>query len=304
VAINAKNQNYHYIVLILVMTLWGGGWPITKTLVASAPPFTINFFRFAIASIFFLPTLFLYKGTWKIRYSKTTLFWFLLLGVTGICGYGVFFVFGLKYTTAAQGSIIAGTNPAFISIFAHLFHGERLRTKWQYSGFVISFSGVLFVIGVQALINFNKNYLMGNLLIVCAMLCWGIYTNIGKKVMKSTNSLEATTGAVFFGMILFGISASFEDVWQFDRNTLTNQFWLGVLYLGGLATFLGFRFYFSAVRSIGATNSSIFINLVPIFGTLFSFLFLDETIYWTFLVGLFLIIVGIIIINYPAKNMD
>ncbi|MHA2172961.1 MAG: DMT family transporter, partial [Candidatus Kariarchaeaceae archaeon] len=255
-----------------------------------------------IASIFFIPTLNLAKGGYNYKYSKNQFLWFFILGMTGIFGYGIFFLYGLKHTTAAQGSIIAGVNPAFISIFAHILHGERLKEKWMYSGFIISFIGVLFVIGVQSLLKFNREHLIGNLLIVCAMVCWSVYSNIGKHVMKNHSALEATTGAVFFGTILFAFGSATEEFWNLGSDTLDFSFWIAILYLGAIVTFLGFRFYFSAVKNIGATNSSIFINLVPIFGTFFSFVFLEETIYWTFLIGLVLIVFGIILINFPYSQ--
>ncbi|MHA2404261.1 MAG: DMT family transporter [Candidatus Kariarchaeaceae archaeon] len=287
---------------MITMLLWGGSWPVTKVLVGSVPPLTVGFFRFLIASIFFIPTLNLAKGGYNYKYSKNQFLWFFILGMTGIFGYGIFFLYGLKHTTAAQGSIIAGVNPAFISIFAHILHGERLKEKWMYSGFIISFIGVLFVIGVQSLLKFNREHLIGNLLIVCAMVCWSVYSNIGKHVMKNHSALEATTGAVFFGTILFAFGSATEEFWNLGSDTLDFSFWIAILYLGAIVTFLGFRFYFSAVKNIGATNSSIFINLVPIFGTFFSFVFLEETIYWTFLIGLVLIVFGIILINFPYSQ--
>ena len=53
---------------------------------------------------------------------------------------------------------------------------------------------------------------------------------------------------------------------------------------------------------LGATKAGGFINLVPVFGTIFSYLLLQDIIYWTFGVGLFLVVFGIIIINFPIKK--
>ncbi len=297
-----KRKN-SYFMLVVTMILWGGSWPITHELVRVAPPFTIGFFRFFIASLLFLPALYMYNGNLKMGYSRDNFFWFFLLGLLGGFGYGIFFFIGLSHTTAAQGAIIAGVNPAFISIFAHIFHKERLAKKWMYTGFFISITGVFFVIGVQAFINYNREHLIGNLLIVCAMLCWGMYSNVGKHVMKKHSSLQATAGGALIGMILFGIAAITEKIWTLEILRNVKNFWLPVIYLASMATFLGFWLYFRAIKIIGATNSSIFINLVPIFGTFLSWLFLGETIYWTFIIGLILIITGITIINYPNEKI-
>ncbi|HJW01893.1 MAG TPA: DMT family transporter, partial [Azospira sp.] len=51
---------------------------------------------------------------------------------------------------------------------------------------------------------------------------------------------------------------------------------LGVAYVGILPSFLGYVFYNRAVAEVGANQASLFIHLMPVFGTLLSALFLGE----------------------------
>lgn len=287
-----------YILLVLTTFFWGSSWVLGKVLVEYAPPMTIGFFRFFLAFLFFAPALIYYSD---FKFKKKTIVHFFLLGFIGVFGYGILFLVGIKLTTAAQGAIIAGFNPIGISLFAHIFHKERLDQRWKYLGFVVSFTGVIFVIGIQPLINYQPDHIIGNLIILAAMGTWGIYSVYGKEVMKDVSSLEATSGAVFFGALLFGGGAVYERFWELEAIT-DWAFWAMVIALSFFVTFLGFLFYFMAIKNIGATNSSIFINLVPVFGTIFAFIFLEETIYWTFIVGLICIISGIFIINYDTDK--
>jgi drug/metabolite transporter (DMT)-like permease len=279
---------------------WGLSWPLAKYLVTFAPPFTVGFFRFLIACVFFAPILVnLYKAK---KFRKETVKLFLILGLTGIFGYGVFFLIGLQFTTAAEGSIIAGINPITISLFSHIFFQERLAKPWQYSGFLISLLGIVFVIGVKSILDFQIEHILGNMLILAAMGCWGIYTNVSKKgMMSGLSSFEVTAGSILFGMILFSIGAVTENYWL-DPTFASFSFWLPIFILGFFTTFVSFSFYFVSVNRIGPTRSGIFINLVPIFGILFSAFFLNETIHWTFFIGLLLIFLGIGLINYPTKK--
>lgn len=293
----------HYLLLLLAMVFWGGSWVSGKLVVAIAPPMTIGFFRFLIASLLFVPVFLASKRGAAWNFTKRDIGLFFLLGLTGVFGYGVFFLVGMRFTTAAQGTIIAGINPASISIWAHLVHKEKLAKRWRYSGFIISFLGIVFVIGVQALIEFRPDYLLGNGLIVCAMIIWGIYSMLGKTSMRTQSSIDATTGGVLFGTLLFGAGAVAEQFWA-QPALIDPYFWMNVLYMGFFVTFLGFLFYFLGIKHLGATKSSIFINFVPIFGTLFSVIILLETIYWTFLVGLGLVVAGVLIINFPEPSKD
>jgi drug/metabolite transporter (DMT)-like permease len=295
------NPRRYYILMIVAMFFWGGSWVSAKILVAIAPPLTIGFFRFLVAGILFallLPAIGI--KPWKLinRDNVKILF---LAGLTGVFGYGVLFLTGMRFTTAAQGSIIAGFNPASVSLFAHIIHGERLSRRWHYSGFALAFTGVVFVVGVQALIDFQLDHLVGNLIIVGAMLMWGLYSSIGKEAMKTLSAAEVTAGGVVFGCVLFGLGALTEEVWSLPA-LYEPVFWINVFYLGAFVTFVAFLFYFEAIKNIGATRTGGFINLVPVFGTALSVLILNEQIYWTFILGIALVIIGIITINLPDRN--
>lgn len=292
----------YYAMLIITMAFWGGSWVSAKLTVAIAPPMTIGFFRFFIASIFFLLLLIITEPQSRKFLRRESRKLLLLAGITGIFGYGVLFLIGLKFTTAAQGSIIAGFNPATVSLVALTIHKERLSRKWQYSGFIIAFVGVVFVIGVQALIDFHLEYLIGNLTILCATFTWGIYSTVGKEAMKTMTPLEVSTGGAIVGSILFGIGALYEQVWSLPAM-IDPFFWMNTFYLGVFVTVVGFLFYFIAIREIGATRAGGFINLVPVFGTLLSAIIMpQDPIYWTFGVGLILVVFGITIINFPIND--
>ena len=294
----------YYAMLIMAMAFWGGSWVSAKFTVSLAPPMTIGFFRFFIASILFLILLLVTEPQSRRFFRRENLKLLFLVGLTGIFGYGVLFLTGMQFTTAAQGSIIAGFNPATVSIFALLIHKEHLQKKWQYAGFGFAFAGIIFVVGIQAILDFQIDYLIGNLIILGAMVTWGIYSSVGKEAMKTMTPLEMNTGGALIGSILFGIGALNEQVWTLPAM-VNPFFWMNAIYLGAFVTVIGFLFYFMGIKKLGATRAGGFINLVPVFGTFFSALFMPEDpIYWTFGVGLVLVVCGISIINFPVKETE
>ena len=300
----SANPYRYYAMLVITMAFWGGSWVSAKIIVSLAPgmTMTVGFLRFFTASVFFV-ILLLFVGPRPIRIFKKENFRLLFfVGLTGIFGYGVLFLTGMNFTTAAQGSIIAGINPATVSLVAHVVHHERLAKKWQYSGFALAFIGVVFVVGVQALIEFNMQHLIGNLFILGAMLTWGFYSSVGKEAMKSLTPLEVNTGGAIIGSLLFGLGAINEQFWIHPAR-LEPGFWANIIYLGIFVTVVGFLFYFMSIKELGVTRAGGFINLVPVFGVLFSALVMPEdAIYWTFGVGLVLIVIGIMLVNFPVKQ--
>jgi drug/metabolite transporter (DMT)-like permease len=271
--------------------------------VGQATPFQVGFFRFLLASSIYLIILLVTEKK-KIfhKYSLGDFGKFFLLGALGVFGYGVIFLIAMQFTTASQGSVIAGINPSLLAIFAFFFFKEQLTPKWRYFGLLFSFFGAFLIIGVQAFIKFDVQNLIGNLLVVVAMFFWVSYSLYGKKVMQKFTSLELTTWSSLFGMVLFGLGAVFENQWALVP-TLPIDFWIGILVLGLGTTVIGFFGYFYAIKHIGAVRSGVFINLVPVFGTLSSIILIpDDPIPWTLWIGLVLISLGIFFINYPRRT--
>jgi drug/metabolite transporter (DMT)-like permease len=296
-----ERSGKYYVLLIIGTFTWGASWVAAKILVEIAPPFTIGFFRFLIGSILFLSLLAAMGTSPMSLFTRQRIKWLFLLGLTGIFGYGVCFLVGMRFTTAAQGSIIAGFNPVTISIFAHIIHHEQLDRKWKYLGFGVSFLGIVFVVGVQSIIEFKLEYLLGNLIILGAMCIWGLYSSIAKESMKTMTPLEANAGGAVIGTLLFGIGAIGEQAWTLPVYTNV-MFWWNIFFLGAFTTFVGFLFFFIGIDKLGATRAGGFINFVPVFGTVLSVLVLAETIYWTFIIGLILVIAGVSLINFPARG--
>ncbi|MHA1481544.1 MAG: DMT family transporter, partial [Candidatus Thorarchaeota archaeon] len=140
-------------------------------------------------------------------------------------------------------------------------------------------------------------------IILGAMCMWGFYSSIGKEAMKTMTPLEMNAGSVVFGAIFFGVFALSEQPWNLPVIS-DFVFLFNVLFLAVGVTVVGFYLYFAGIDKLGATKAGGFVNFVPVFGTILSMLILSETIYWTFLVGLLLVITGVSIINLPNKNSN
>ena len=294
----------YYGLLVIAMFFWGLSWPLAQIMVGQATQFQIGFFRFLIASFVYLIIL-CSTNFKKIRtYTRKSIIDFTILGLLGIFGYGSLFLTAMKFTTSSQGAVIAGIQPALLAISSYFIFGEKLSPKWRYLGIILSFSGVMVIIGVQPFINFNLDHLIGNIIVFIAFLFWCGYTLYGKKVMKKHSSLEITTWSSFTGMLMFGIAAVIENKWSLMASVSLN-FWIYILLLGLFTTVISFFLYFYVINKIGAVRSGVFINLVPVFGTLLSIIILHQENASTLWIGLILISLGILMLNFPkdfSKN--
>ncbi len=290
----------YYALLTITMAIWGGGWVAKKILVSVVTPFIAGFLRFTIAGILLAILLLVKREVPQkpVNWSLARLI--LVIGALGIFVYATFEFVGVGLATAVQGSIIDGFCPTSIALFAILMHGERFSNRWKYLGFPVSFLGVLFVVGIQALVDFRPEYFLGDLVLLAGAFLWGFYSSLVKRGVKFTSPFKLTTGAVLVGATLFGISSFLEGSFS-TMTALDSTVWFCALYLGAGSTFVGFVIYYSGIKSLGATRAGIFLNLVPVFGTVFSVLVLGEQVYITFILGLVLVVLGVVMISLPEK---
>jgi drug/metabolite transporter (DMT)-like permease len=296
---NAK----YYAALVVVMFFWGITWTSSKVLVSYTSALTVGYLRYTIALPLFL-ILLRYRGIPALQiFRKNTIHILVLSGIFGIFGSIFLRLYGLQFTTAGQASILAGFSPVGVALFAYIMHREKLAGNWGYIGFVVSFIGVVFVVGIQPLLEFNLDYLVGNIFVFIGVIGWGFFSSISKSAMKELSPIEVIAGSIFIGWICFGITILF-DLDSLTSIIVTPEFLFHLFFIGVFPSFFGYILYFSSIKNIGPTRSGAFISLVPIFGVIMSVLFLDEIIYWTFMVGLILIVVGILVINSPVTRKD
>src|SRR3989344_934022 len=158
--------------LIVANIIWGAASPIFKFALQNISPFTLAFIRFYGATLILLPFAYPYLKIHKKDYLK--IFWLSFFGVTVNIS---FFFLGLKYAPSINAPIIASSGPIFIYLFSIFLLKEKPHYK-VFIGLTISLIGVLLIIGQPILTGELDGQLIGNLLLIVAMLSSVIHTII------------------------------------------------------------------------------------------------------------------------------
>lgn len=284
-----------YLSLILTTLLWGGTFIAGRSLAGSVPPATAAFFRFAIASVALLVLCRIIDGRLTLPRPKL---WFPLsvLGLTGVFSYNICFFSGLQYIEAGRASLIIALNPLAITLFATLLMKEPLTLR-QLTGVLVSLIGAIFVIsnGHPGAI-FSGGFGRGELLILGCVASWATYSLVGRSVLKSLTPLAAVLYSSAIGCLLLLVPAVREGSFSpFAMPSLVDC--TSLVFLGLLGTAVGFSLYYQAIRRIGATRAGVFINLVPFFSILLSWVILGEAIKPAVLSGGALLLAGVTLTN-------
>jgi drug/metabolite transporter (DMT)-like permease len=297
------NKVIIYIKLSVTAIFWGGTFIAGRVVARGVGPFSAAFLRFAIASIFLL--FITYKVENRLPpVKKSQVIPLILLGMTGVFSYNVFFFKGLKIIYAGRASVIIASNPVFIALFASYLFKERL-TLTKFAGIVISVIGAIVVISRGRPIEiFQGNVGLGELFIFCCVMSWAAYSLIGKAVMKDLSPLISVSYSSVVGAVGLSIPAYLEGMVQHVSHYSTME-WLGIFYLGFFGTVLGFVWYYEGIKAIGATRASQFINFVPISAVVLAFFLLAEPVTSSLVIGTLMVCAGVYLTNstYVRKGI-
>ena len=141
--------------------------------------------------------------------------------------------------------------------------------------------------------------LVGNAYIMLGAFAYAIYVVFMRRYVLLTDyrplsSLATISWTSLVGCILLYLFVILEAPWDHIWN---NQEWLLIAYLGVLSTALSYVLFAIGIEKIGSTRASSFINIVPIFGILSSWLWIDEELHWVQFLSFILIYFGVSLVN-------
>lgn len=288
-----------YLMLAVATSTWGSAFIAGKVAINSFEPATIAFFRFFGAAMLLLPILFIRKE----KISKPTMKdWFLFasLGLTGIALYNIFFFIASKHAPVIKSSLFIAANPVLIIILAAIFLKEQV-TRNQIIGLIFALIGVSIVITGG---NFSVFFTMGfepiDIILLGAVVCWALYSVIGRLVLKKYNSIVTTTYAIVFGTIFLFPFA----LWETSYETLLNsslEAWVAIGHMSIFVTVISFIMYYYGIQQIGAARASVFINFMPISAVVMATIFLNETFTFAYMVGAVFVLCGVSLSTYKPR---
>lgn len=288
-----------YIKLFLMAVFWGGTFIAGRRLAMEVGPFTGAFLRFLVASVF------LVAFTWGMEKKlplpkRRQLIPLLLMGMTGVFLYNVFFLKGLKLIEAGRASVIIANNPIFIALMSALIFRDRLNPL-KVVGILISVGGAVTVITRGDFpAGLGGGFGWGELFIFGCVASWVAYSLLGKVAMSDLSPLAAVTYSSIVGAAgLFPASVA-EGLWDSGSYSLTA--WASVFYLGFFGTVLGFVWYYEGIKRIGPVRAGLFINFVPVSAVFLAFLILGEPLTVSLLFGAMLVTAGVYLTTLGSRR--
>ncbi len=277
-------------VVILIQTFLGGATHIVaKSVTGDVDALTLTFLRSVVSCVGLVALLWL-RGA-RLKIAREDWRHLSLLGFLGIFNQ-LLYMYGIHFTTAANGALLYAATPVFVLIFSRIFLAEAITVK-KSVGIVLAFVGVAVVVFERGA-SLSSDHTYGNLVVLAAVLCWGLFTIFGKSMAVKYGALQSTSVAAFLGGIMlfpFGLFGAAK----FDFASLTALDWVGVFYLGVGTSIVSYLLWYYALRRIEASRLAVFSNGQPIVAALLAFIFLQYTFTGVFVVGGTMTVAGVVL---------
>jgi drug/metabolite transporter (DMT)-like permease len=263
-----------YTALIIVVIFWGLSFVATKIALETFPTFTLVFIRFSLAAFFFF-LLMLNQGFPKFSGRDHARILLMSLFEPGL--YFIFETIGLQYTSAPKAALIIATVPVAVLVFAFLFIGERPAAS-SILGIGLSLIGIgILIVGDPQFSWHLGGSLLGDLLILGAVITAALYMVCARHLGKNHSALEITGFQMIYGALLYAPVFLWE-LPSVNWPGISNRSLVALAYLTIFATCAAFLFYNYALSKLPAGKASVFINGIPVVTAIGAWILLGETL--------------------------
>lgn len=295
-----------YLILTLTSLFWGGNVVAGKLAVGHIDPNALMILRWTGALLVILPfAIPRLRKDWPVLRRHWWLYIF--YGAAGYATFNVFVYFAAHHTSGVNGSL----EQVSVNIFVLLLNFALFRMRvsaFELVGVVITILGVAVIAThgeLGRIIALEVN--IGDAMVVFACFAYAIYS-VCLRWRPKTHWLSFLA-ATFTGAILASFvyqSALGEGITHLPAalHAIDLQGWLVVAYTLLFPSIVSQLFYVRGVELIGSNRASLFVNLIPLFGTIGSVVVLGETLEPFHVVAALLIAAGIVLAEWSARRRE
>jgi drug/metabolite transporter (DMT)-like permease len=269
-----SDETTGYLGAIIAVTAWGANAVILKFLTGVMSVTLLNASRIAVASAIFLLIIGVLRrnqGFPKLEFK--TWLGIAAIGLIGSSLYQLLFANGIRLSSASLTALTSSTNPIWVGILG-AFLGQRL-TRWQWIGIPITMIGVAFL-SYSSIQNATVQPL-GVALLIASNIGWAVYTVGSRAFMTKLPPLEFTAFSFVLGGLPF-VLLTLPSWFAPEVAQIPSSAWLWVVLSALIAQVIGFIAWFTATSTIGASRTSVFLNITPLVGVALAATFLGERI--------------------------
>ncbi len=280
----------HIGALVLLGAIWGASFLFIREAAHDFGPIVLMFLRVFLAGLALLPVArFMLKNKSSDEPVRLLSHWreFLIMGALNSAIPFTLIAFSELTITASLASILNSLTPLCTALVAAAWVGEKL-TGQKILGALMGIIGVAVLVGGSPL-ELNTDFLLAVAASIGAAVCYGLGTVYASQHIKGIPPIQASIGQ------LLGASAVLiiPSAATIPEATPSMAAILSLLALILLSTSFAYLIYFYLLSNVGPTRTASVTFLVPVFGTIWGILFLNEPFSIGMLIGMLIILLSV-----------
>jgi drug/metabolite transporter (DMT)-like permease len=273
-----------------MVLLWGANFSLVKIAMRDFPELAFNASRLVVASIVFATAMW-WQGDRPRALPRRDWIRLVIIGVIGTCFYQLCFLAGVKRTSVGNASLITGSSPVVIALFTAMVGHERIPPL-RWAGIALAMLGLYFVVGHRAA--FDAESRLGDVLVIASMICWSTYSVAARPLLTTYSPLMVTGVSFMTGTVLYLIVSS-PVLLTTQWSAISTNSWIAMAVSGVLALSVSYLIWYSAIKKLGATRTSVYNYLTPIVAMIIAATWLSEPVESNQLMGAGAILAGLAI---------
>lgn len=295
-------SNYFaYLPVVLMVLIGSSTATAAKFAVREFPVTLLPVVRFGGAGLCLLPLV--WRGGALARMLRRDPG--LLLAASALCVpiNQSFFLNATRLAPTSHVALIYAACPLVVLLLATALRQERL--VWGRLGGILATVAGVVVIGLGNLWEgpaAGRDVLRGDLLTIGAVVSWGAYLTVSKRLVARHGAIPALAGTFLLGSLLHVPVLLATIPGPLSLLKASPAAWRGLIYLTVVASALGHAFQSQALRRLDASQVAIFNNLSPFLTILWGFWLFGEVVTPALALGGGLTLGGIVLSSRTERS--
>ncbi len=261
------------LMLLLLAAVWGGSFFFAEIALREVPPLTIALHR-VFWAVPILALVVRLKGIAVPRSLRVWRAYLVMGGLNNVIPFSLIF-WGQTQIEGGLASILNGTTAMFGAVVAGMLLADEPLTKNRIAGAALGLAGVAFIMGPDALTDFNPGNL-AQMAVLGAALSYALASVWGKTMLAGQPPLMNALGMLIGSTCLL---APVVFIFGGPPNlALSPGVWAALLGVAALSTAFAYVLYFAILARAGAANLMLVTLLIPPFAIALGAMFLGERI--------------------------
>jgi drug/metabolite transporter (DMT)-like permease len=280
----------------LLVLFWGSAFAVVEIGLRYSPPILFAGLRTVVGGIAMVAAALLWGGSPNLRRDWPV---FLLLALFNVVLFIALQTYAIVYLPSGSAAVLVYLQPILVGFLAWVILGEELSAA-KLVGLLLGFSGIVAVSSASLSGAVDALSPLGVLLGATSALAWALGTVYFKKYEARVSTLWAVAVPFLVGGVILTALGLVVEPWE--EVSLTGAFAASLLYSSLIGISAAWVIWFALVRAGEASRVAAYIFAVPLTAVLMGFLFLDEPLSYSLLVGAALVVCGIYLVNRPPRK--